>query len=162
MNTKIRIATPTDAEAACNVLRRSITECCVEDHHNEPEALSVWLQNKTPENVAGWFAARENFSIVAAAEEQIMGVGLLTATGELALCYVLPEVRFKGVGKALLNAIESHALQAGRTEIHLSSTSTAKTFYLRHGFMHRGAPELECGIRAFPLTKRLDANDGPT
>jgi predicted N-acetyltransferase YhbS len=159
MNTQIRKATPTDAAAACRVLRRSITECCVEDHRNVPEALSLWLQNKTPENVAVWFAARENFPVVALVDEQIVGVGLLIATGEVALCYVLPEVRFSGVGNALLRAMESHALQSGVAEIHLSSTATARAFYLRHGYLQRAAPAVECGIRAFPLTKLLCAND---
>ncbi len=162
MNVHVRTATFTDAEAACNVLRRSISECCAEDHHNAPEALSLWLQNKTPENVAGWFAAGENFSLVAIAGEQVVGVGLLTASGELALCYVLPEVRFKGVGHALLNAMELHALHAGLAEINLSSTATAKTFYLRHGYVSRGAPEVEFGMCAFPLIKRLEARSRVT
>lgn len=152
-------ATPTDAQAACTVLRRSITECCFEDHHNNPELLSAWLQNKTPENVSGWFASNESFSVVALLDEQIVGVGLLTKNGNLALCYVLPEVRFTGVGKALLRAMESHAVQAGLSEIHLSSTATAKAFYLRNGFMQNGPPEVEFGIRAFPLIKRVGSNN---
>ncbi len=159
MNMKVRKTTTADVEAACVVLRRSITECCVEDHRNEPEVLSVWLRNKTPETIAGWFAVPENFSVVATSGEQIIGVGLLTAKGELALCYVLPEVRFTGVGKSLLHAMELHAVQAGLTGIHLSSTATAKAFYLRNGFTPSGAPEVEFGIQAFPLTKRIGANN---
>lgn len=135
MNMTIREATTADAEAACIALRRSITECCVEDHRNEPEALSIWLRNKTPETMAGWFATPENFSVVATSTEQVIGVGLLTAKGELALCYVLPEARYQGVGKSLLNAMESHAMQLGVTEIFLSSIGTAKSFYLQ--VLHR-------------------------
>ena len=74
----VRKATTADAEAACIVLRCSITECCVEDHRNEPEVLSAWLRNKTPENIASWFTAHGNFSIVATTGEQIIGVALLT------------------------------------------------------------------------------------
>lgn len=99
MNVNTRKATTEDAQAACIVLRRSITECCVEDHHNNPELLAAWLQNKTPENVSAWFASNENFSVVAVSGEQVVGVGLLTKNGNLALCYALPEVRFTGVGK---------------------------------------------------------------
>lgn len=158
MNISTRKATITDAGAACIVLRRSITECCVEDHHNNPELLSAWLQNKTPENVSAWFAINENFSVVAVSGHEVVGVGLLTQNGTLALCYALPEVRFTGVGKALLHAIESYAVQARIKEIHLSSTATAKTFYLRNGFVQSGPPEVESGIQAFPLIKRLSAN----
>lgn len=120
----------------------------------------MWLRNKTPENVAGWFASTENFSVVASFGKQVIGVGLLTAKGELALCYVLPEVRFKGIGKSLLSIIESHAMQSGFTEIRLASTCTAQAFYLRNSFVPSGAPELEFGIQVFPLTKQLGANNG--
>lgn len=159
MNVSTRRATTTDAEVACTVLRRSITECCVEDHHNNPELLSGWLQNKTPENVSAWFASKENFSVVAVSGQQVVGVGLLTENGNLALCYVLPEVRFTGAGKALLRAMESHAVQIRLNEIHLSSTATAKAFYLRNCFVQSGPPEVEFGIQAFPLVKRLGTNN---
>ena len=156
MTVSIRRASTIDADAACTVLRRSITECCVEDHHNNPELLSGWLKNKTPTNVAEWFAAKGNFSIVAVAGQQVLGVGLLTKKGNIALCYVLPEVRFTGVGKTLLRAMESHATQAGLGELHLSSTVTAKPFYLRNGFVEGGPCAIELGLKTFPLTKRLN------
>lgn len=159
MNVSTRKATPMDAQAPCIVLRRSITECCFEDHHNNPELLSAWLQNKTPESVSDCFASNENFSVVAVSGGQVMGVGLLTNNGNLALCYVLPEVRFTGVGKALLRAMESHAVQAGISEIHLSSTATAKAFYLRNGFVQSGPHEVEFGIQAFPLVKQFGSNN---
>jgi hypothetical protein len=37
-----------DAPAACDVLRRSISELCVADHGNDPTILARWLSNKTP------------------------------------------------------------------------------------------------------------------
>lgn len=157
MNVKIRKAALADADAACNVLRRSITECCVEDHRKEPEVLFNWLQNKTPENVARWFANHDNFSLVATTSGQVAGVGLLTAGGEVALCYVLPEARFKGIGKALFDAMELHAIKIQLIEIHLRSTSAAKTFYLSRGFVPSGEPEIESGVRAFPMTKQIVA-----
>lgn len=50
----IRDALAHDAQAACAVLRDSISQLCVADHHDDPEILSRWLANKTPENVAAW------------------------------------------------------------------------------------------------------------
>ena len=155
MNAQVRKATLADAEVACNVLRRSITECCIEDHREDSEVLFNWLQNKTPDNLARWFANHDNFSLVATVSEQIVGVGLLTVRGEVALCYVLPEARFNGIGKALLDLMELHAIQIQLGEIHLSSTSTAKTFYQSRGFLPSGEPKIESGVRAFPMTKRI-------
>lgn len=53
---EIRRATPEDAEAACQVLRRSITELCIADHQGDAQSLAAWLANKTPENVRRWTA----------------------------------------------------------------------------------------------------------
>jgi hypothetical protein len=48
----IRDAVPEDAAAACEVMRRSISELCSADHHDDPVILGRWLANKTPEIVA--------------------------------------------------------------------------------------------------------------
>ena len=99
MNCSIRKALPKDVQAACSVLRRSISECCIEDHHNDPEILSAWLRNKTPENLTSWFSSPANFPVVATSGKDVVGVGLLSTKGEVLLCYVLPEVRFAGGGR---------------------------------------------------------------
>jgi hypothetical protein len=39
----IRRARPADADAIVTVLGRSITELCVDDHHNDPGVLGGWL-----------------------------------------------------------------------------------------------------------------------
>ena len=149
---------PEDAQAACAVLRRSISECCIEDHHNDPEILSAWLRNKTPENLTSWFSSPANFAVVATSGKDVVGLGLLSTKGEVLLCYILPEIRFTGVGKFLLRALESHAAEIGLPEIRLSSTTTAKAFYLRNGFTPCGPPEVASGVTTFPFIKRLGAN----
>jgi GNAT superfamily N-acetyltransferase len=153
----VRKATSADAVDACQVLRRSIVACCVEDHGNDPAVLSLWLRNKTPEAVAAWFAAPQNFPVVATRDDgRIVGVALLTSPGEIALCYALPELRFTGVGRSLLRALEAHAQQVGLRRIFLHRTATAMPFYRRHGFAPGGAPGIESGIPAFPLAKSLE------
>lgn len=109
MSLEIRIAAPDDAIAACNVLRRSITECCVLDHKDDPAILGAWLGNKTPQTVASWFESPTNFSVVALKDGEVIGVSLLTGAGKLALCYLLPEARGHGAGKAMLAKVEETA-----------------------------------------------------
>ena len=88
MNVTVRRATTADAQAACIALRRSITECCVDDHRNEPRVLAAWLQNKTPENVGRWFAAPDNFSLVATcgARLSVLGCSQPTASLRFVMC----------------------------------------------------------------------------
>src|SRR4051812_44226158 len=125
MGIEIRTAAPDDAMAACEVLRRSILECCVQDHQHRPEILDAWLGNKTPQNVASWFASPSNFSVVAESEGAVVGVALLNQAGKLSLCYVLPEVLHTGAGKALLAAVEAQARSWGVSVLRLHSTATA-------------------------------------
>jgi len=75
---QVRIASPSDAEPACEVLRRSIAECCYQDHRNDHRILSKWLGNKTPDTVASWFAFAGNHALLASIGADIVGVGLLT------------------------------------------------------------------------------------
>ena len=100
---EIRDATPDDAVAACNVLRRSISELCVADHGNDPAILAAWLRNKTPEIVASWATYPGNSLLVAVEGDAILAVGSVTDSGEITSNYVSPDARFRGVSRANLH-----------------------------------------------------------
>jgi len=155
MRFMIRPATVTDAEEACAVLRRSIAECCIDDHRNDLLTLSCWLINKTPENVATWFSSSRDYSVVASAAQELIGVAMLSETGEVELCYVLPESRFDGVGKALLRDLEKRADAWGLRELRLESTATGLPFYERQGFVPHGMPVEAFGMKGYPMRKGL-------
>src|SRR4051812_33650667 len=133
MGIEIRVATPDDAFVACEVLRRSITECCAQDHQNQPEVLQAWLGNKTPQQVATWFSSPTNFAVVAERDGIVVGVALLTQAGKFSLCYLLPEAMHLGIGKSMLQAIEVQARVWGISVLKLHSTATASAFYARNG-----------------------------
>jgi GNAT superfamily N-acetyltransferase len=158
MNPEIRTARTEDASFACDVLRRSISACCTEDHRNDEAVLAAWLGNKTPETVESWFLCSSNFPLVAVADDEIVGVAMLTRAGKIVLCYVAPEVRFAGIGKALLRELESQAKRWGLTSLQVTSTATAKPFYLRNGYMPVGTTKSVFGIEAFSFSKRLCAS----
>ncbi len=158
MKIEIRVAKPSDAVAACTVLRRSIADCCVEDHRHDAAVLSAWLGNKVPENIAAWFSSEANFSLIAVAGTEVVGVALLTRAGKISLCYLIPEVRFTGAGKALLQAIESKAIEWGLPLLRVSSTVTAEQFYLRHGYVSAGLGKAVYGIDTISFWKRLNTD----
>ena len=160
MGIEIRTATPEDASAACQVLRRSITECCVRDHGAQPEILQSWLGNKTPDNVAGWIASPSNFTIVALLDGELVGVSLLTQAGKLSLCYVLPEALHAGVGKAMLAAAESQARTWGISVLRLHSTATAHDFYARNGYILAGKEKSCYGVECDFFWKKLNSEPG--
>lgn len=150
----VRTARPDDAEEACTVLRRSISELCFSDHGGEAAILDGWLRNKTPASVRGWIGTQ----LFLVAEEGGAIAGVASADGgEVALNYVSPDFRFMGVSRALLGNIEERLRADGREQVTLTSTQTAHRFYLSRGYADRGPPQPWRGGRhVFPMAKRLD------
>ena len=122
----VRPGTLADIDAMSDLLVASITALCVEDHHNR------------------LFVAEHD--------------GVTAATGgcnvkrEIILNYVSPEHRFAGMSSALLGAMEA-ALGPG--EATLTSTVTARRFYLARGWSDAGAVERYAGMIAYPMRKML-------
>jgi GNAT superfamily N-acetyltransferase len=151
----IRRATPRDARAASNVLRRSIEELCVADHRDDPALKEAWLANKTQQTVRRWIADPAGRVLVAEVDGSVAGVAAVRADGEIVLNYVAPEARFTGVSKALLAAIESYLLDEGVKEARLSSTLTARRFYLEAGYREAEEEQISPGLDGQPMEKAL-------
>ena len=152
----IRDARDEDAVAGSDVLRRSIVELCVADHHNDPAILQRWLANKTPETFRAWIAQPGNSLLVALLRDRIAAVGSVTDAGQITLNYVSPDARFRGVSKALLRALEQRAMLRGCRDCTLHSSETARRFYLACGYVESGPPAGHFGARSgHPMSKRL-------
>jgi GNAT superfamily N-acetyltransferase len=152
---EIRDAVVADAPAACQVLRRSITELCNADHQNDAAILEGWLANKTPEIVASWVTQPGNSVLLAVEGDAVLGVGSITDLGEITLNYVSPDARFQGVSRALLHALEARAAERANTRCKLMSTQTARRFYLSAGYIEDGAPSMMFGTSSYPMSKWL-------
>jgi hypothetical protein len=148
----IRPAVPDDAPAMSAVLIASITELCIADHKNDPEALASWLANKTPEGVGQWFGNAEGRLLVAERAGEIVAVGAFGTDRMIRLNYVSPRHRFAGVSRAMLAAMEA-ALGPG--EARLDSTQTARAFYLAAGWQESGPPEPYRFVPGYPMRKML-------
>jgi GNAT superfamily N-acetyltransferase len=153
---EIRDAKIEDAEAACLVIRRSIAELCEADHRNDRGILERWLGNKTPEIFSAWIKQPGNSLLVAAEKGKILAVGSVTDAGQITLNYVSPDVRFQGVSRALLRALEERALERGNTRCILTSTETALQFYRSNGYTTDGQPVGNFGTSSgYPMSKVL-------
>jgi GNAT superfamily N-acetyltransferase len=153
---EIRDGQAEDAPAACQVLRHSIAELCVADHRNDPAILARWLSNKTPEIFRSWIMQGANSVLVAVESGDILAVGSVTDDGKITLNYVSPDARFRGVSRALLGALEARAIQRGNVRCTLTSTETARRFYLANGYVEDGLPVGEFGTSSgYPMSKAM-------
>lgn len=136
------------------VLTASIVELCATDHGNDPAAMARWTANKTEAGVAAMLARPDFCLFVAERDGGVVGVGAVTEN-QVALNYVSPDHRFAGVSSALLATMEAALVAAGHAEGLLDSTTTARGFYLRRGWVEAGPPQSYFGIPAWPMKKRL-------
>lgn len=150
----IRQAEPEDVEAACSVMRRSIVECCHEDHAGDRSIVDAWLANKTPETVRSWFQSG-GYAVVAERDGAVVGTAMLDGEGFVTLCYLVPEARYEGIGKGMLGALEAEARKRGQKHIELGSTKTAYRFYQRNGYADTGRVESAFGLTAVIMRKAI-------
>jgi len=141
---QVRLAHIADADRAVDVVRRSIQELCVPDHRGDAATISMWLSNKTADNMRRWIAT--NSVHVAVDDEQIAAVASVRFDGFVLLNYVAPEARFKGASKSLLHDIELWAARRGLERLALDSTATALRFHLASGWSIAGPPEPGFGV----------------
>src|SRR5262245_19995695 len=112
--TTVRSARPEEAEAICGVQIRSIREIDGPDYGNDEALLERWCRNKKPEFIRSWLADPGNRTFVAVdPDDRIVGAALIHSSGEVRLCYVVPEVLGKGVGHALIERLTSEARGIG-------------------------------------------------
>jgi predicted N-acetyltransferase YhbS len=156
-NFYIRSADTGDATAACEVMRRSITEVCAPDYDDDQDVISGWLSNKTKENVSNWIRSSRTYSVVGCNQQgEIVGFSAIALTGEILLNYLLPEALHKGLGKLMLEAMEREVISKGVEEIVVVSSITAKPFYERNGYVKNGEPVMVGNLEGdFPLVKKL-------
>jgi N-acetylglutamate synthase-like GNAT family acetyltransferase len=155
MGFALRVAVAGDEQSVCELLRRAIAEGCAPDHRDQPGVLDNWLSNKTPQNVRTWVAAPSNYMVVAESGTQLLGVALLNQAGKLALCYVDPAAMRRGVGRAMLDAVETQARQWSISKLFLHSPASAAGFFARLGYVDGGKEKacygLECDLYWKPL-----------
>lgn len=160
MTVSIRQAEQHDADAAMGVVRRSIVELCIADHHGDEGTLARWLANKTPETFQSWLSNPDNFCVVAASGGDLFGVGLLRRSGQVLLFYLAPGLQRQGIGRAIHVALEAMAIQWGLPFLHLESTADARHFYEALGYRASGEPVHKYGVlQCFPYQKHLQPNN---
>ncbi|WP_339105611.1 GNAT family N-acetyltransferase [Haloterrigena salinisoli] len=136
----LREATAADAESIADVHEASIRVLGSDGY--DDEQVRAWLANVHPDR----YPLEENgFRAVVADHEGdgVVGFGLLDcepagrddpSTGEIAAVYVHPDHARRGVGRAILEALESAARETGLETLVLTASRNAVGFYERQGY----------------------------
>ncbi|MAS25593.1 MAG: hypothetical protein CMI03_05290 [Oceanospirillaceae bacterium] len=85
-----------------------------------------------------------------------LGCARLLPNGQVGRMAVIPEVRYKGVGSALLKAAEDHYRKESHGSLLKANAQThAWQFYHRHGFIPEPAFNMDAGIPHVRMIKHL-------
>jgi predicted N-acetyltransferase YhbS len=78
-------------------------------------------------------------------------------TGEVSLCYVLPEFFRRGVGQSLMKSLERHLARIGRARVMIYTTLTGQGFYRHLGYRENGQALRVASVPLRPMHKSLSA-----
>lgn len=99
--------------------------------------IDEWVGHQDTEHYAQ--VLTERVALIAVDSGRVLGFGSVTpAAGFLNTLYVAPDAMHRGVGSALLHALEVEARAAGANALKLRSTLNAATFYESHGWRRVG------------------------
>lgn len=159
----IRAARPSDFDALDRIRTTAVRELAAS--HYDPEVIRDW--SMAHDRALFEEALAKLVSIVAEKEGDVVGFGQLDiGKSEIRAVYVDPSVARTGVGRQLIEALETLALGAGLERLELRSSLNAVAFYERSGFqairevMHalRTGREAPCLLMAKQLGA---ASEGP-
>ena len=128
-----RVFEPPDAAAVSEVIRRAMRVTNSKDC--PPAILEPLIEYFSPEKVS--MLAKERLCLVAELGERIVGT-IALADGALHTFFVHPDFQGKGVGTALIKAIEDIAVKNKIEIISLASSLSAVSFYERMGYRKNG------------------------
>jgi putative acetyltransferase len=156
---RLRAARPDDAPAIHAVHARAIRSTAGHYTHDEREA---WVGGRTP---ASYLAAISGRHVVVAETDdtppRLLGFGqLLAPEGLIEAVYVDPDAARRGIGAALVAALEREARACGARTLALDASLNSVPFYRALGFtaaaaaQHPLAPgvSLRCMVMSKPLT----------
>jgi N-acetylglutamate synthase-like GNAT family acetyltransferase len=127
----IRAARVEDAQVMCQLRAAAIREVCAA--HYEAAAVAMWIAEKEPEQYVAAMASHG--MLVAEMAEEIVGFGELhVESAEVKAVYVRPDWLRRGVGAALLDALEAAACERAIVQLHLLATLNAIPFYRARGY----------------------------
>ena len=146
----LRRATPNDTAAISQVICDAIRTVNAQDY--PPAEIDRLIAGFSPTSLRGLMT--ERLTLVATQDNTIVGTGALR-DAEIKSVFVSPQHHRRGIGTALMGALETIAMERGVRCLSLSSSLSAMGFYRMLGYEERqrsfyGVEETALMIKKFP------------
>ncbi|MCJ8142910.1 GNAT family N-acetyltransferase [Ancylobacter sp. A5.8] len=152
-NIRLYDARPDDAADLLRVHRAAIRSTAAGFY--SPEIIAAWAPLPIPPEHVDALALRLDNGIEEAVVARAKGAGVVgfgsfvPGRRELRAVYVHPDYGRRGIGAAMLAALERRARKYGLRELVMDASLNAEAFYHRHGFVTENTGEhvLPGGLR---------------
>lgn len=152
---KLRSATEADIEAIHLVhvtTMRRLQQTHPQNGQHGSDGVEAYIAGRSGGDVAG--EMRQQQFIVMEEAGKVLGFGALhLPKTEVSMLFVDPGHQRRGIGRALLNELESIAVREGVETVSLQATGTAIEFYLKNGF--QSDPPVERGAQWALMKKKV-------
>ena len=151
----IRLYTPSDLESIVRLFTQTVHT--VSSCYYSPEEVEAWAPS-LPDTESWNCFFNERYTLVMDADNVITGFGCLSADGSTVdMLYTHHAYQSKGVGSAILDALEKEALQRGKKEVMLTTSATAWAFYQKRGYRYHHSMKKYYGSTVFDCQALIKA-----
>lgn len=148
----LRPLLPQDAPLVAGIFRASIETLAAEDY--DTAQREAWMAKADD---AAAFAGRLGGQLTLVATLNGSPVGFISLAGaeRVDMLYVHPAAAGRGVGAALLDAIEKLAAARGAARLTTDASDTAADFFGKHGFVAQQRNTVSLGGQWLPNTTMI-------
>lgn len=132
MPIRIRAFRPADADALATLFHESVRRLGV--RHYTARQVAAWSPAKPDPGRYRTQAVGRTFLVAVDGDGAIAGYGDLEPSGHIDHLYVRPDAAGRGVGSALLGALEKAARSAGIPFLFVEASEGARRLFARRGF----------------------------
>ncbi|NIY46486.1 GNAT family N-acetyltransferase [Cedecea colo] len=130
---KVRLASPDEAQALWDIRNQAIRYGCRESY--AAEVITAWTPEIMPQAYRSAVANNPFFVVDDPSGNSPVATGFLDLmSGSVEAVFTLPAFLGQGMASRILQAIKEEAIKRGLTQLTLSSTPNACTFYEKNGF----------------------------
>ena len=143
----IRLYTFADLESVVRLFTQTVR--IVSSSYYSFEEVEAWAPS-LPDAVSWEHFLNEQYTLVMDMDNKIAGFGCLSADGGMVeMLYTHHAHQSKGIGSAILEALEKEATQRGNHEVRLITSATAWTFYQKRGYRYHHSEKKTYGSMVF-------------